>query len=78
MMDYLGNFARTGDPNGTTTPPWNQFAARPSPSTELMVLGDGAARMAPMPDDVIGRYSLLAEQYCKYTGNPHHDDVQGC
>eukprot|EP01046_Picozoa_sp_COSAG06_P034802 COSAG06_NODE_3679_length_5024_cov_1.865787_3_plen_145_part_00 len=73
--DFLGNFARTGDPNGDTTPDWRQFAARPTPSTELMQLGgssssgrddsgsDGSARMAALSPAVVERYTLLAEQY---------------
>jgi para-nitrobenzyl esterase len=43
---YWGNFARTGDPNGTGLPTWHQWVPGTSTPTEELTPG-GAQAMAP-------------------------------
>lgn len=69
MMNFLGNFARTGNPNDSTgaeapadLPDWPQHIPR---SVELMALGeaDAGPKMAELAPDVADRFALLADQY---------------
>jgi para-nitrobenzyl esterase len=46
MDRYWGNFARTGDPNGTGLPIWHRWVPGTSTPTEELTPG-GARAMAP-------------------------------
>jgi hypothetical protein len=66
MMQYLGNFARTGDPNdgsgasaGGPLPHWEPHSPQ---SAEVMALG-GEPAMATLPAETTERYKLLAARY---------------
>jgi para-nitrobenzyl esterase len=61
MMDYVGNFARTGDPNGAGLPAWPAYTS--DQRERLYVNTDTAAR--PLSDLEIRRYQWFAGRELK-------------
>ena len=71
MLTYLGNFARTGDPNtaiqggtdsGLALPKWAQHTPRAERLMTLRSVGVGV-EMRPLASDVVSRFLLLAGEY---------------
>ncbi|HUT55414.1 MAG TPA: carboxylesterase family protein [bacterium] len=61
MMDYLANFARTGDPNGASLPAWPAYTREKR--ERLYVNTDTAAR--PLSDLEVRRYQWFANRELK-------------
>ena len=71
MLTYLGNCARTGDPNtaiqgctdsGLALPKWAQHTPRAERLMTLRSVGVGV-EMRPLASDVVSRFLLLAGEY---------------
>lgn len=58
MMDYVANFARTGDPNGPALPPWPAY----TPERRERLYFDTEITHRPLTDQEVARYRWYAER----------------